>query len=489
MLALRPRVELHRDSEESPIQTAPSHAETGDMTRRSAAATRRAASARPMTTGEAPSEASLRRALAERAPDGPADEALAGTCFAQGLADLGARFALRSLAAFRAHGDVQGAERALASAEAHAAQLAPRSLESLACARAEAGQLGAAARLLHAAAERWRGSGRAERAAAACLRAARWQPGAPGLSRCWALALAAAGDLDGALGHAARWSAELGGASRAVESELAAACGAGAAAELVARARRLTAAAAAPTGAEPASRRAFLSPGLSSHRRTLLRALARAGIAVIEGESPADIVEEASRAGALELLILPIGADLERARRCVHALRARSGLATLPILGVPEGGVDPDALGELRRLGLAGVLDAEASSETVLARVEQILERSSRERRVHARISVDLELIVELNGRESRERADQLSCGGLRLRSSGALEPNAELGLRFRLSANAEPAIETRARVIYCQAPTHEREPYAAGIFFLGMTPSDRSRVEEFVARRICALP
>jgi hypothetical protein len=99
-------------------------------------------------------------------------------------------------------------------------------------------------------------------------------------------------------------------------------------------------------------------------------------------------------------------------------------------------------------------------------------------------VSVSLRVELESSGRVSVERADTLSCGGLRLLSSRPLEPNASIGLRFRLDEDSSaPVIAARGRVIYCQPRTRLRPAHAVGVVFTDLDAPQRELVAAAVDR------
>jgi hypothetical protein len=433
-------------------------------------------------------ERELRLGLAQRPAHGSADEAVAASCFAHGLVDLGLTFSLRSAGAYRAQGDGTSVGRVLAAAATHTAKLTPRALAALARARARAGQLGAAADLAGVAAERARNEGGVEHALECCLAAARWYPQVRGVHRTWTLALLASGDPDGALGHLVRWGRERGGQWEPVRLELEAACGAIRAGELLTRAQRLAEAPGASGAPASARSRAFLAPGLAARREQLVRVLADADIDVVEASCRGGIAEALVRALPLDLLILPIGPSRCPRQDWLRDLQAQPGLEGLPILGALAGDLDVDQLEALRALGLAGVLDPGANAEHIKFRVERVLRRQGPERRVHTRIPVSFEVTVEAGGVVGTERADSLSSGGLRLRSARAFEINQELRLRFRPEPETS-SIRANARVVNCIAAPSGADGYGVGVFFLDLAAADRARLDALVARRLAEDP
>jgi len=436
--------------------------------------------------GEEDRELSL--ALTQRAPDGPADKVLASACFAHGLPDLGLEFAVRSAAAFRARGDATEADRVLAAAEAHTSRMTPRALAALARARVSVGRLDAAAEGLVAAAERSRNEGCVEEALELCHAAARWHPQVQGVHRTWSLTLLAAGDPDGALGHLARWGQEREGAWERMHADLESAYGSKCAGELVARARRAagTADARGPVRGCGLRTRAFLAPGLAARRGQLVRVLTEADIDVVEASCDGGISEELLRALPLDLLIVPISRDRCPPQEWFRSLRGRPGLEELPILGVLAGEIDVDRLETLRMFGLDGVIDLGAAAEQIMFRIERVLRRAGAERRVHTRIPVSFDVAVDVNGVVTTERADSLSSGGMRLRSSRALEINREIRLRFRPEPELA-SIRANARVVNYTPPPAGGGGHAIGVFFLDLSTADRTRLDALVAERLIA--
>jgi hypothetical protein len=99
---------------------------------------------------------------------------------------------------------------------------------------------------------------------------------------------------------------------------------------------------------------------------------------------------------------------------------------------------------------------------------------------------VSFDVAVDVNGVVTTERADSLSSGGMRLRSSRALEINREIRLRF----SPEPelaSIRANARVVNYAPPPPGGGGHAIGVFFLDLTTSDRTRLDALVAERLVA--
>jgi hypothetical protein len=432
----------------------------------------------------------LRTGLSQRDVDGPADEAAATCCLSRGLVDLGITFALRAARAYHHEGDAAAVSRVLAAASTHAPAMSSRAMASLARARAGAGELTEAADMLVAAAERSRNEGRVEQALDYCLAASRWHAAVRDVHRTWCLALLASGDPDGAVGHLARWGSELTGGIETARSQLEAACGPGRAGELIARAGRLADGTAVSPAARPAAGwdRAFLAPGLAGRREQLVRLLTEAQIEVVEASCESGVSDALVRALPLDLLILPIGP-----KRCprpdwFRSIHAHPGLEFLPILGALAGELDVDQLETLRMLGLAGVLDLGASAEQIMFRVSRVLRRDCLERRVHTRIPVAFDVTVDADGVVTTQRAESLSSGGLRLRSSLALEVNREIRLRFRPEPEMA-SIRANARVVNCTPAAVGEGGHAVGVFFLDLSASDRMRLDSLVARRLAGTP
>lgn len=435
-------------------------------------------------------ERELRLGLSQRPTDGPADEGAATCAFSRGLVDLGTTFAVRAARGYRLKGDPAAAGRVLAVAATYAPALSARGLASLARARASAGELAAAAAMLGTAAERSRIEGCVERAIDYCLSAARWQSTVRGVHRTWCLALLACGDPDGAVGHLACWGQELGGDPERARVELEAACGPTRAAALIDRARRLgdpAEAGPADRSAAPVRSRAFLAPGLGSRREQLVRILTQGDIDVLEASCEDGVSQALVRALPLDLLILPIGPERCPRPEWFRSLHAQPGLEGLPILGALSGELDVDQLEMLRVLGLAGVLDLGAAAEQIMFRVGRVLRREGPERRVHTRIPVAFDVAVDADGVVTSQRADTLSSGGLRLRSSIGFELNREIRLRFRPEAEMA-SIRANARVVNCTPPPPGQGGHSIGVFFLDLTASDRKRLDELVARRLAAM-
>jgi hypothetical protein len=433
-------------------------------------------------------ERAPRAGPSQREADGPADEAAATCCFTRGLVDLGTKFALRAARAYYKEGHAEAVGRVLAAASTHTPAMSSRAMASLARARAGAGELTKAAEMLAAAAERSRNEGRVEQALDYCLSASRWHAPVRGVHRTWCLALLASGDPDGAVGHLARWGSEVAGGLELTRAHLEAACGPSRAGELIARAGRLA------EGAVPAARmtagwsRAFLAPGLAGRREQLVRVLTDAQIEVVEASCEGGVSDALVRALPLDLLILPVGPRRYPRADWLRSINAHPGLEGLPILGALVGELDVDQLAMLRMLGLAGVLDLGAAAEQVMFRVGRVLRRAGPERRVHTRIPVAFDVTVDADGVVTTQRAESLSSGGLRLRSSLALEVNREIRLRFRPEPEMA-SIRANARVVTCALAKEGEGGHAVGVFFLDLSASDRMRLDSLVARRLAGAP
>jgi hypothetical protein len=425
-----------------------------------------------------------------REANGPADEAAATCCFSRGLVDLGTKFVLRAARAYHKEGHAEAVSRVLAVASTHTAAMSSRAMASLARARAGAGELTVAAGMLAVAAERSRNEGRVEQALDYCLSASRWYAPVRGAHRTWCLALLASGDPDGAVGHLARWGSEVAGGLEGTRAELEAACGPSRAGALIARASRLADDTTASPAAQPTASwsRAFLAPGLAGRREQLVRVLTDAQIEVVEASCDAGVSDALVRALPLDLLILPVGPNRRPRPDWLQSIQAQPGLEGLPILGALAGELDVDQLEMLRMLGLAGVLDLGAAAEQVMFRVSRVLRRNGPERRVHTRIPVAFDVTVDADGVVTTQRAESLSSGGLRLRSSLALELNREIRLRFR----PEPemvSIRANARVVNCTRGEEGGGGHAVGVFFLDLSASDRMRLDSLIARRLGGTP
>jgi hypothetical protein len=148
----------------------------------------------------------------------------------------------------------------------------------------------------------------------------------------------------------------------------------------------------------------------------------------------------------------------------------------------PEAGglVDFD---ELRRHGAVGVMTRDTTPEHAAFRVGQILPLGSLAERRSVRVPVDFEVEVEADGGRTKQRAENLSMGGLRLRSRVALEVNATVGLRFRLPLHPDETIEAEGRVIHCQPVPGREDAYTMGLFFRHLAPRGRTLVEVEIVR------
>ena len=456
--------------------------------------------------------AAMQRLFELPAVDATRDGRLARSCFKAGIVDIGVSFALRAAGAFRDRDELEACERALAVAERYVRRMRPDAVERLAHERCVGGDSKSAAALLTAAAAQrltWGDSGQALRL---CHEAARCAEDRRGLHRTWALALLGAGDPDGGMAHLDRWREEepdsLAAAAWGVEAcrrarrstelplrftQLRELAGSDAGHDLHARIRQHlartgeTIAMTPPPFWEceeleelpdlvPLQRRIWLRSDFLFADRALSSLLDAAGFEVVRGEylTPGD--------RPIDLAIVPLG-PAGVAAGILTSLRHTPGCETAPVLGVPTCALSTLDFAALLRLGVIGVLHPSMGAEHLVARVRQCVEHRGPERRLQARISVDLPLIVDDCGTKSEQRMDSLSCGGMRLRSQRVFEPNSELDLQFRLGGEGGDVIDVQGRVIYCRAAADGVAIYSVGIFFLELDESYRAWIEAEIAR------
>lgn len=216
--------------------------------------------------------------------------------------------------------------------------------------------------------------------------------------------------------------------------------------------------------------------------RALANILGRWNFEVVTayGEAAAAAALEGRERFDLAVVALPTG---PAAAQLLAALRTQPALTTTPILAVASslaGVVDCDAL---REHGAVGVLGRDASPERIAFRVGQILPLGSVAERRHVRIPVDFAVEVDVDDVRSTQRAENLSMGGIRLRSCVALDVNAIVGLRFRLPLHPAETVEAEARVIHCQPVPGREDAYVVGLFFRSIPPRGRTLVEVEIVR------
>jgi DNA-binding response OmpR family regulator len=221
--------------------------------------------------------------------------------------------------------------------------------------------------------------------------------------------------------------------------------------------------------------------GFAGH--SLSRILARWNLRVLTASTAEDAARAFGHAERFDLAILPLPAATESAAARLQALRAIPAFADTPVLGIVALEGLPLDYDSLRKLGVVGVADRAATAEYLAFRVGQILPSGSPERRRHVRVPVSFAVELEAEGRASTERAEDLSCGGIRLCSSRALELNSEVGLRFRLPAQGSEPVATAGRVIHCRPISEGLGAYILGIFFLSCDPAHHARIEAEVMR------
>lgn len=445
------------------------------------------------------------------------------------VTDPGVAFAVQAARALQASGNAAGSDGVLLDAERRALQLGSAALAALADARAEFGSREAAARLLALAAEHARREGDAGRAVELCLRASRCGTIAQGLHRTWGVALLAGGDPDGARGHLERWceeepdsveallwtleaswrqrpTTEIGPLLERLAQRLDAAGPTASGSELCDRVRSYLRARGAAVG-DPAlapfwEARDFpcalldgrgASAGADPRRRVLVveearcsarllsRILERWNLEVIT--MPAEDGAGLDLSDPVDLAIVPLPGDVEAAAARLERIRSHPGLAHMPVLGVVTLEGSSLDYARLRELGVMGVVDRAATPEHVAFRIGQAAALRGDEACRRVRVPVGFAVELELEGRVTEERAENLSYGGIRIQSRRALEPNTDVVLRFRLSETSPEPIRAEGRVIHCQPRPAADDTHSVGIFFRSLEPRHRELVEAEVVR------
>jgi len=217
--------------------------------------------------------------------------------------------------------------------------------------------------------------------------------------------------------------------------------------------------------------------------RSLARILGRWSFDVVTAcadDAAAEAIEGLDR---VDLAVVALPGSSAAAVGRLAALRALPALERTPVLAVtsPEGGVvDCD---ELRKHGVVGVISRDRSPEHVAFRVGQILPLGSVAERRHVRVPVDFAVEVESDAERTQQRAENLSMGGIRLRSAVALEVNATVGLRFRLPMHPAETVAVEARVIHCEPVADREGAYTVGLFFRSIPLRGRTLVEVEIVR------
>lgn len=405
----------------------------------------------------------------------------------------------------------------LARAECHAARARPHG----AAADAEDDARRLAAEHLVAEAQRLR---RAQRApeAVRCLAAAARLDAPDTLHREWAFALAAEGDVDGALGHVEAWwrsrpedpaamlwrvqllwrsgrRAEARDARELLEARL------GDDATLQAFAERqlgleqaLAWAAPGPpfwwaearapreeaSSREPDLPRPLLVLDRDDHffRLGLSRILRGAGFETLDVGPEGALTAAVDRAGRLPAaFVVHFEEPASRGVAAVRALRERRELARVPVLAITTLGRRGIDLAELRELGVVGVLDKRMIPEDVVDRVRRVLGGPPEGRRF-VRVPAFFPVDLEAGGVTSSEYARNLSVGGMGLLTSRPIAANTDVRLRFRIEEE-ERDVEVTGRVIYRRAAPGAAE-YELGIFFYPMEAGVRAALERAVEVR-----
>lgn len=450
--------------------------------------------------------------------EGALEQRLGRACLEADLYEAGARHLMRAERAFEAGAALRRAEGALLELDAYRAVLGPRTLATLAEAWAARGKLNRAAEILVDAADRARRTGRAEESVSLCRWAQALLPSVAGAERVLGLALLALGDPLSALTHLERWSRESGDAdayfwiveacwtARAPREELeiqvrelAQRLGIHGPDELpipglearlvehlsahsdVLHETRLAPfweaeeivgegsegeASAAP-GPTPGHRRprVFLAEDAHWFRLRLSQILEQARLEVLRKPEGVGLIEALQAlAVAPDLVILPLAAARPETLERLRELREIDTLRSVPVLGITtldRSGLDLD---ELRRCGVAGLVDKSAIPEQLAFRVNEIVHAEAVSRRRHARAPVFFPVDLDAAGEVSGEYALNLSVGGMLITSTRPLDPNTPVRVRFRLPGQ-DRSVEASGRVIYRKRGADDG-PDHVGVFF-----------------------
>jgi CheY-like chemotaxis protein len=228
-------------------------------------------------------------------------------------------------------------------------------------------------------------------------------------------------------------------------------------------------------------RRILLVEDAAYSGRLLARILGRWNFEVVTANGAAAACQTLADASRVDLAIVALPGSGPEADAVLAALRAQPALGCAPVLAVtrPDGGLlDFD---RLRKHGVAGVIGRDMTAEHVAFRVGQILPLGSLEERRHVRVPADGELTLQ--------RAENLSVGGLRLRSAVPLDVNAMVRLRFRLPVHPAEVISVDARVVHCQPAADREGSYVVGLFFRSISPRGRTLVEVEIVRMLTGPP
>ncbi len=469
----------------------------------------------------------LRSLLRGPARTADLDERLAMACFPFGFPELGAAFAARAALTLQSAGATADAARVLGEAEKAGDACGSKTLVVLAEGRVGLGWVEDAARLMVRAADRAREEGQPLRALECCLRASRWASGARGLHRAWGLALLAWGDAEGASGHLERWCEEEAASIVPLLWALHASWGRRSLANsgplLERLVERLGVRATAPSEAalrerirerlrsEPPftatpglppfweseelsrllsgrtwpkpRRRVVAVEGAVSDLEALARILERWGIELSVVSRSEAASHETRRWLAVDLALVPLVATAELARVQLLRLRSLPGLEHTPVLGVAALDGAPLDRASLQQLGVVGLVQRAVTPEDLAFRVASTLGLSPDAGRAQVRVPVDFAVELDAEGSSTLERAENLSCGGIRLRCARALPVNTPVRVLFEAGLEPSPqALE--GRVLHC-SPSPSGDGHRVGVFFFALEPAQLARLQAEVDRRL----
>lgn len=228
----------------------------------------------------------------------------------------------------------------------------------------------------------------------------------------------------------------------------------------------------------------LLAPDLAFVGQRLARTLRDSGCEVLQvpaGHSVADAVRELEPPP--DLLVMRLGPPV---RERLEQLKAVHVEARIPVLGVHSVALREVDHQELRRCGVAALLDASAPRDRVVHRVNRLV-RPARSRRREQRVSCFLPVEVVRGGTISPQYAVDLSVNGMRLTTDVPLDPGSEVQLRFRLPMISAEPIDVRGRVVHRSPDRNSAGLHELGVAFGALEPRSRHLIEREVARLLDA--
>lgn len=198
----------------------------------------------------------------------------------------------------------------------------------------------------------------------------------------------------------------------------------------------------------------------------LSKVLRDAGLAPIELEQREGVGEFLSCLPVPpDLLILPLGKADADGVKLLREVRQTERGRRLPVLGVVSIGEVGLDLRVLRAHGVVGVIDDRQTAGVALDRILRLLgplcQRGSERASCLFPVGVRLD-----KGPRRREFAVNLSTTGMRMTTRVPLEPNTDIGLRFRLPVTSNRTIEAQARVVHRLSRLNSWGRYEVGLFF-----------------------